>query len=415
MIRSLFRDTRTRRRLIEGVAFATVLLGSGAAAVEAQPLVVPGSLRVSFESIVEAVEDGSPGAGTLGGSRLGVELAHDRLSRRGALRLWTGLLADPRWEIAGARSLASSTNVDGSLTLTRRTRFEFSERISATPTDLFASFGVGAPGADSRSVVAGSELQHTRTLAHGGRASVTHALGPRSQAVFYASHSISQSNQDRVAGAGGGGRIAHRIGVNAGWHAGYGFTSTDTRQGVADRAVRVLDRRHDLDLGFDYARSLPFSRRTKFGLTTGASVLTGLGGRRLRSNASARFDHRATQAWTFSGDYARPIEYVAGLVEPLVSDAVRVGAAGRLPRQIGVVLSAGMAVGRLGISGGTPYASYSGSLALSRRVGPNWSVQALYQDAWYEFKSPPGGAIPPTFARRGVRMTLVWIPFRAIR
>jgi hypothetical protein len=414
VIRSSFRDVRAGRGLITGVAFATALLGAGAAAVEAQALIVPGSLRVSFESVFEAVDDGSPAAGTQGGSRLGVELAHDRLSRRGALRLWTGLLADPRWEIAGTTSLASSTNVDGSRTLSRRTRLEFSERISATPTDLFASFGVGAATPDSRSVVAGSELQNTRTLAHDGRVTVTHVLGPRSEAVFYGNHSFSRSDQNRVVGAGGGGRIAHRLGAHGGWHAGYGFSSTETRQGGVDDFVIVIDGRHDLDLGFDYARALPFSRRTKFGVTTGAALLTGLGGRRLRSNVSARIDHRATQAWSIGGGYARPIEYVAGLVQPLVSDSVQFAAAGRLPRQIGVVLSAGMSVGTLGVTGGSRYASYSGSLAVSRKVGSHWLIQAVYQDAKYEFESPPGGAIPPSFARRGIRMGLVWMPSKGI-
>jgi hypothetical protein len=408
----LFRDVRAGRGLIEGVAFAAALLGSGATAVEAQSRIARGSLRVSFESIFEAVEDGSPGARALSGSRLGVELAHARTSRRGALRLWTGLLADPRWEIAGTKSLASSTDVDGNLTLTRRTRLEFSERISATPTDLFASFGAGAPVTGSRTVVAGSELQNARTLAHNGRASVTHTLGARTQAVFYANQSISRSERDRVVASGGGGRIAHRVGVHFGWHAGYGFTLTDSRQAAAGHVARVIDRRHDLDLGVDYARSLPFSGRTTFGLTTGATVLPARDGRRLRSNISARIGHRVTQAWTLSGDYTRPIEYVAGLVEPLVSNSVRLGATGGLPGKIAVALSAGTAVGTLGTSGGSHYASYSGSLAVSRRVGPNWLIRAVYQDAWYEFDSPPGGTIPAAFARRGVRMSLVWIPMR---
>jgi hypothetical protein len=410
--RSLFRELRARLGRIEGVAVATMLLCSGAAAAEAQPLIAPGSLRISFESIFEAADDGSAGRGAVGGSRLGVELAHERTSRRGALRLWTGLLADPRWEIAGAKSLASSTNVDGSLTLTRRTHLEFSERISATPTDLFASFGAAAPLTGSRTVLSGSELPNARTLAHNGRASMTHALGARSQMTFYGSQSISRRDQDRVVSSGGGGRLARRVGVHAGWHAGYGFTLTDLQQVAAGRVAHVIDRRHDLDLGVDYARSLPFSRRTKVGVTTGATLLSGRDGRRLRSNSTARIDHRVTQTWSVSGDYTRPIEYVAGLVQPLVSDSVRVGAAGTLPRKIDLVLSAGTSVGSLGPSGGARYASYSGSVALSRRVGSNWLIQGVYQDAWYKFASPPGGTIPPAFARRGVRMNLVWIPLR---
>ena len=392
------------------MAVATVLLGSGATAAEAQPLITPGSLRVSFESIFDAVKDGSPGAGAQAGSRLGVELAHERRSRRGALRLWSGLLADPRWEIAGSRSVASSTHVDGSLTLTRRTRLEFSERVSATPTDLFASFGAAAPVPGSRAVLAGSELQNGRTLAHEARAGVTHALGARSQAVFHASQSFSRSDHDRVVSSGGGGRIARRLGVHAGWHAGYGFTLTDSRQVAAGRVAQVSDLRHDLDLGLDYARSLPFSRRTKIGVTTGATVLNGRDGRRLRGNGTARIDHRVTQAWSISADYSRPIEYVAGLVEPLISDSLRVNVAGRLPRKVAVALSAGAAVGTLGTFGESPYSSYSGSLTVSRPLGPHWLMQAVYQDASYKFESSPGSRIPSAFARRGVRMSLVWIP-----
>ena len=412
MTRSLFREVRARCGPIAGVALVTALLGSGPAAAEAQPVIAPGSLRVSFDSIVEAVKEGAPGAGAQGGSRLGVELSHERTSRRGALRLWSGLLADPRWETAGARSLAASTHVDGSVTLTRRTRLEFSERISATPTDLFASFGAAAPMTGSPTVRTGSELQNARTIAHSGRASVTHTLGARSQALIYASQSISRSDRDRVVASGGGGRIAHRLGIYAGWHAGYGFALTNSEQVAPDHVVQVIDRRHDLDLGLDYARSLPFSRRTKIGVTTGATVLSGRDGRRLRSNSTARVDHRVTQAWSISGDYTRPIEYVAGLVEPLVSDAVRFSATGGLPWRMAVALSAGMAAGTLGTSGKSPYTSYSASLTASRHVGGNWLIQGVYQDASYEFKSPPGGTIPSAFSRRGVRMSLVWIPIR---
>ena len=410
MIRSLFRDARARRGLIIGVTGATAVLGSSVN-VAAQSIIAPGSLRVSFESVVEAVEDGSRAAGALFGSRLGVELAHERASRRGAVRLWSGLLADPRWHVAGANSLASSTNVDGHLTWSRRTRLEFSERISATPTDLFASFGVAAP-AGSRTVVVGSELQNDRTFAHHARASVTHTLSARSQAVFHANHTISHSAQDSIVAIGGGGRIARRMGMYAGWHAGYALTLTDSRQTTTDQVMQVIDRRHDLDVGLDYARSLPFSRRTKFGLRTGAAILTGVEGRRLRANTSASLDHRVTSTWTIGAEYTRPIEYVAGLMQPLVSDSIRVAATGGLPKKIAFALSAGGSVGTLGASGGVPYASYSGSVTVSRRVGPNWLMQAVYQDAWYEFASPPGGAIPPMFARRGVRASLVWVPNR---
>jgi hypothetical protein len=187
---------------------------------------------------------------------------------------------------------------------------------------------------------------------------------------------------------------------------------SNSRRVAADQVADVIDRRNDLDVGFDYERSLPFSRRTKIGITAGAALLSGRDGRRLRSTSAARIDHRVAQGWSITGDYSRPIGYVAGLVEPLVSDSVRVGAAGSLRKKLEVVLSAGMAVGTLGRSGGARYASYSGSLALTRRVGPNWLIEAVYQDAWYEFKSPPGGAIPPMFARRGLRTRLVWIPVR---
>jgi hypothetical protein len=392
-----------------------MLLGSGAAAVEAQPVIAPGSLRVSFESIFDAVDDRSSVGGGSNGSRLGVELAHERKSRRGTLRLWTGLVADPRWKVAGTTSLASSTSVDGTLTLTRRTRLSFSERISATPTDLFASLGAAAPLTGSRNVLAGSELRNARTFSHNGNATLTHALGARSQAVFYANQSISRSERDRVVSSGGGGRIAHQFGAHAGWRAGYALTSTDAQHVAGDHVTRVIDRRHDLDLGLDYERSLPFSRRTKIAVTTGAAVLSGRDGRRLRSNSTARVAHRVTQAWSISGDYTRPIEYVAGLVEPLLSDSVRVSAAGTLPRKIAVALSAGRAAGTLGTSGESPYTSYSASLSVSRYVGPNWLIQAVYQDASYEFKSPPGDTIPSAFSRRGVRISLVWIPVRVDR
>lgn len=408
MTPSLFREA-SGAAAFRATAIALALTGArGVASLHAQSATPPVGLRVSLDSEVERVGAPVAGApGTDGGSRAGLELFREHPSRRGNVSLWTGVTADQFWGTGTAGTLASAASVDSSLTLTRRMKLEMGERVSLTPLDLFAALGSADPAAVQQRVVAGSELRNVRTLSHTGHAALTRTLGARTQATVSAAESVSWSGADRVISSGANGLISRRVGPYAGWHVGYGVTHVNSSLG----AERSIDVRHDVDAGVDYARPLPFWRHSSFGVTTGTTLLSERDGRRLRMNAAVHFDRRVTPHWAVTADYSRPIQYVAGLLQPLLSDAVRVGVDGRLGRRLALSLSTGGSFGSLGLSSAAHFASYTGAVRLSRQLGPDWRLQLEYHDAWYRFDASPGGAIPMSFERRGFRSGVVWDPF----
>src|SRR5438309_1854865 len=106
-------------------------------------------------------------------------------------------------------------------------------------------------------------------------------------------------------------------------------------EAFAFAASTVLSRRthFDFDARVNAARPLSFSRHTQIGFGTGTSVLTNATGRRLRLALSSSLARDWSRAWSARLEYNRPIEYLAGFAQPFLSDAVTVGANGRLGRR----------------------------------------------------------------------------------
>jgi hypothetical protein len=367
----------------------------------------PPAVRLALESAFETAAASGPSV-PVGATRLHADLSQQRASPRSSVGLWSGLTAEQSWLQANPVSLAGALNVDGTVTLSRRTRLTFSEQVSSGPTDVFASLGSGAPAATSRAVLNGSELPGaSRTTAESGRVELSRRLDARSRFSLAAAQSVSIMDRDGVASTGVSAGFFRQHGSYTGWHLGYGFVSSTSRTGGSTRD----DQRHDLDIGVDYARPLSFSRHTAISVTTGSTVLTGIDGQHFRLNAAVALSHQLSQRLALTADYSRPIEYVAGFTRPLISDAVRAGFAGMLPHRISLHASAGGAWGSEGSAGGARFASYTGTVRLARRLSPVLALEGEYHDAWYRFGSNPQAVgIPPVFARRGFRTGVVWAP-----
>jgi hypothetical protein len=364
--------------------------------------------RLSMESAFDSVRSTSEGPHAGAAVRLRADLSHDRASRRGTLRLWAGVTGDQGFGGIVARSLAEAISVDGTVTLTRHTRVEVAERASWSPLDLFPVFGA-ADAESSRTVRSGSELQAARTWTQNGRVSLIRTLGRRSSATLTAGHATSLRAGDGVHTASAGGRVSRRIGSFGEWHGGYGFAATT----FAGRPGAGVQRRHDVDVGVDYARPLPFSRHTTFALTTGSTMLVDGDKRYGRFNTTAGVVHRVTGLWSGRVDYTRPVQFVAGFTQPFLSDSVRLSAAGPLPRRLALTATAGYARGTLGArAGAAGFDSYTSVVRVTRRLGATWQWEAEYHDARYRFDRAPSadGSIPGRFVRRGARAGLVWSP-----
>jgi len=366
----------------------------------------PRGVRVSVGSGVETADAAAGRAGaSLASTRIAAEASQQRRSPRGSLRAWSGVTADQWWQTGVRRSIAAAANVDGGVTLTRRMRLDFAERVSSAPLDLFAPRGAGVIAGAPPTVLSGSEIPATRTLSHNGLISLARTIGPRSQVVVSGTQAIAMTGRDRVATSGATGRFERQVGRFTRWHAGYGFVLSSEQ-----RVEHAAERRQNADVAFDYTRPLPFWGHTTLAASAGGSLLTEAAGRRVRMNAGASLDHRLNGRWSVNVDYARPVEYLAGVVQPLVTDSVRVGAAGLLPRQISFAIAAGASSGSVGVVGGSRFASYVGTAHASRRLGPDWQLDIEVHDSWYRFDASPGAGIPAAFARRGFRAGLVWIP-----
>lgn len=389
-------------------AGALVMGASRNAAAQAGPPALRLGLETAFEKVTESTASAAAGV-----SRLHADFSTQRASPRSKVQVWSGLTAEQTWIQASPGALAGAMSVDGGVTLSRRTGFVFSQQVSSAPTDVFAAFGSGTSIATSRAVINGSELPGARrTTSESGRVALTRILGARSQASFTAMQSVSMMGSDRVASAGASASLSRRLGAHVGWHLGYGFTQSTSRTAGST----LDDRRHDLDVGVDYARPLSFSRHTTLSVTSGSSVLTDAEGNHFRVDADVEVSHQLSRHWSAAASYTRPIEYLAGFARPLISDAVRVGFSGTLPHRISLLVSAGSATGTEGSVGGAHFSSYTGSVRISRRLSPVWALEGEYHDGRYRFDEDPQAAgIPAAFARRGFRAGIVWAPGRPAR
>ena len=367
----------------------------------------PLGIRLSMESVYDAI---GPGTGTDravdGGGQFRAEIVHQRASRRASLRLWGGLTATQALSGAVPASTAEAVDVSSTVTLTRRMRLELSGRASHAPLDLFPAFGATDGAAPGRPVTSGSEVPGQRSLAHDGRLTLVRALGSRSSATFVVTHSASRRAGDRSQTTSAGGRISRRVGPFVQWHGGYGYATSSFGAG----GLAAGQQRHDLDVGVDYARPLPFWQHTTFAFGTGTALLVDPAARHLRVHTSAVLEHRFTPAWTGRLDFSRPIQFVAGFTQPFLSDALRIVLTGRLSARTTLTAAAGGARGAIGAgAGASRFASRSASIRIARRVSAVWEAEAELHDAQYTLDETTAG-IPARFTRRGVRAGLVWSP-----
>jgi hypothetical protein len=398
VIRSSFRSAGASIILAAGFVVFAATCGEVHMKAQSPPL----QARVLIDSGVEAAGAAGP---SLSGTRLAAELSHQRRGRRGTLRFWTGGTADQWWQGDVPRSLAGAGDVAGDLTLTRRMRLDFSNRVSYAPLDLFGTLGAGAAVGAPPPVLSGAELPFGRTLSNNAMVSLSRTIGMRSHLSLSATQALSINNRDRVSNSGASALFARQLGRFTGWHASYGTAFSTSR--LDDLAA---GRQHNADAGLDYARPLPFAPRTTVTFTGGAGFLADASGRRVRVNVQAGMARHLVGRWSMSADYSRPVEYIPGVAQPLVTDSVRLGAAGLLPRRIAFSIEGGASSGAVGVVGGSPFVSYVVAAHVSRRLGREWSVDLALHDSRYRFDVSPGVGIPAAFARRGVRAGLVWAP-----
>ena len=169
--------------------------------------------------------------------------------------------------------------------------------------------------------------------------------------------------------------------------------------------------RHDIDLGVQYERPLPFAGRTIVGMTTGSTVFRDGSSQRLRLMVEGRLAHSFSDRWSGRVDYSRPIRYLAGVAEPILSDTVAGSITGRTSRSTELTLLAGYSRGGVGFeSAGQDFTSRTLTAHFRARLARSWWFEAQAFAAAYAFSSADAlkGPLAAEFSRHGVRGGLSW-------
>jgi hypothetical protein len=128
-------------------------------------------------------------------------------------------------------------------------------------------------------------------------------------------------------------------------HAGYGYRSAAYRGSLLENI-----RSDDLDIGLDYSRALPFSRRTTFAVGTGSFILSDGHARRFRGTGYALLNHQISRAWNARLEYRRPLQFIEGIATPLVADSIVGSIGGPVARRMNLTVSTWSSRGAAGLA-----------------------------------------------------------------
>ena len=132
---------------------------------------------------------------------------------------------------------------------------------------------------------------------------------------------------------------------------------------------------HDLDVGMDYRRPLPFSRRTFVAASFGPSIVSERDRQSLRVIGDASLTHTPNRTWQIQAGYHRSLWTIEGLAAPLLSTTVTGGVSANVGRRNVLLALVSFVDGNVSIdqTSATAVMSRTAELrwhaALTRRVG----------------------------------------------
>lgn len=191
---------------------------------------------------------------------------------------------------------------------------------------------------------------------------------------------------------------------------------------VRDAAPDATTTEHGFDFGMEHSRRLSATRRAYISLGLGTSTAdipsildegpTLEQGYRLTGSVAVGYDFG--RSWQARANYRRGLEFLAGLIEPVYTDAVSAVLTGLLSPRVDVTASTGYSSGEAVVRrGGQGFETYAGSararVALTRTI----AAHAEYLLYFYDFGEGAGllPDLPQKLTRHGVRVGLtLWVP-----
>jgi opacity protein-like surface antigen len=207
------------------------------------------------------------------------------------------------------------------------------------------------------------------------------------------------------------GRFVHEVARGLSLRLGYGLL--EARYG---RSENRRTRRHNIDTGFDYNRTLSFSRRTSLSFSTGAGAVEDGSVIRYSVIGTANLKHEIGRTWSLTVAYNRNAGFVQAFDAPFFVDAVNAGLTGLINRRLSFRSAFGLSLGDFGTPGSdesSTFATMSGSAGLNTALTRNLAISVDYIYYRYDFGQTellPVGFLPET-ARHSIRAGLnVWAP-----
>ena len=243
----------------------------------------------------------------------------------------TALIDSHGIEVAGSWRAGRGVTVDGS------------QRASYAPLSLFGAFE-NVPAIASGALALDEGLFTRMTFRHSGSLSMTRVLGRRTSLAIGYDYAAGRAHdggatRSQLVSAG----IRRTISPGTALRLGYGVGSAGFRGGS------LMAMRHNIDAGVDWSRPMPFSRRSTVTLRTGSVVLAG-DRTTSRLDVSADASHVIGRDWRVHLSYDRPMQFIEGFQEPLLSDAVTASLEGRLPLRTAVAAAFSLSDGSVGVA-----------------------------------------------------------------
>lgn len=260
-----------------------------------------------------------------------------------------------------------------------------------------------------------TDLRATRraTYAYGSAASYAQRVGRRSHLQFRYNFNYT----DAVEGAydlmahGAGVRYSHSIGRYANVYGGYGARRAAYVDSPFGEVVA-----HDVDGGIGYARTLPFSRRTRIAFSIGSGLATQEQSTRVFVTANASVLHRFTRTWSAWLAYNRGNDVLQGFAAPFLTftDSIAVAVSGRVAGPVSLSASGAYTHGTFSVQSARNVVD-SGVGSVRLNVPVIWFLN-LYVEGYYaeyRFRQRLGllPDVPAAVDRFGTRAGLsFWLP-----
>lgn len=206
-----------------------------------------------------------------------------------------------------------------------------------------------------------------------------------------------------------GGRLAQRVTRNAGFHVGYSYATPTYAAAFGPVGTARL---HNIDAGIDYSRSLSLSRRTRFGFSTGSTLVVtdqaasgGARDTRYQFIGSADLTREIGRTWTAQLAYRRSVDFREGFAAPFLADGVSGNINGLFSRRLRFSSSNDFSFGTVGIGSSNRFHAYSINNELDFALSRYLATFVRYVYYVYDFDAQV--ALDPrftrTFERQGAR------------